>query len=572
MISNPTIRRFLRSAGVLGPLQRARQMLSPGGRANFADDRTNLAHLRRAFAEQHAACAHNTDAAQVCLVYGGHTVRNVIAGAPILLAVQRAGYDLQVLLPSENVAVAEAYQIFGARKLHYLGDYLREGKHPATEHIRTTLRTTNDLKEFTYKGCRVGKFCLSTLMRWSRLGDPEIAHPATDAMLRRQLSRSLHAADAAEVLNNAVKPKLAVLNERSYSPFGEIFDTVLAQGGNCISWNAAHRNNTLILKRYNQQNIYENHFALSAPSWKRIKAMSWSDADWQRAHDEIVGSYQSGEWFGECATQLDKASLDRTALIRRLDIDPARKTVCVFPHMFWDATFFWGEDLFDNYEHWFTEVLKVARDNDKVNWIVKIHPANVAKAVRDGYYGEHSEIVAINRTLGALPPHVKLIPPDSDISTLSLLDIIDYCLTVRGTVGIEAAAFGVRVLTAGTGRYDGRGFTSDFSSVSAYLAAIRALPDVPAMAADEIELARRFAYGTFLVRPTQLRSTTLGFRRDIAATLESKIIIPGASLLEAPDVCAIAAWIESGEEDYLSLLPARASTGPEGAEALRVNV
>ena len=40
---------------------------------------------------------------------------------------------------------------------------------------------------------------------------------------------------------------------------------------------------------------------------------------------------------------------------------------------------FFGRDLFDDQEHWFIESVRGACANDRVNWIVKLHPANVWK-------------------------------------------------------------------------------------------------------------------------------------------------------------------------------------------------
>lgn len=527
-------------------------MLSRDERKSALTDWRNLHELKRSLRGSYRKEQAGRGGQRGCfLIFGGFTVRNVIAHLPVIMAAQRAGYEIRVLLPTENDLVAEAYSLCGARHSVFLADFLADGPHPLTEKVRGSFASAKALKEFTYKGCRVGKFCVSTLMRWSRLGDPDINEAETDARLRQQLEKSLHAADAAEAIVKAINPDIALMNERSYSPFGEIFDTVLNNGGRCIVWTAGHRNDMLILKRYSPANVIENHFSLSGSSWERIRTMPWSERQWHRVRDEIVQSYGSGEWFSECATQLDKTDLDRFALIARLGLDLSLKTVCVFPHMFWDATFFWGEDLFENYEQWFVEVLKIARDNPCVNWIVKIHPANVAKAIRDGFRGEHSEIVAIKRTLGSLPPHIKLIPPDSDISTLSLLNIVDYCLTVRGTIGIEASAFGIRVLTAGTGRYDRRGFTMDFDGTGEYLDALRRLPELAPMNDHEIELARRFAYGTFIMRPTLLYSTTLRYRRELAAQLETQLVCDGP-LLDAPDVRSIADWLASGDDDYLA--------------------
>ena len=73
----------------------------------------------------------------------------------------------------------------------------------------------------------------------------------------------------------------------------------------------------------------------------------------------------------------------------------------------------------------------------------------------------------------------------TDISTLSLYEIADYCLTVRGTTGIEGACFGCNVLTAGTGRYDGKGFTIDSKSPSEYLKKIENIHQISVMSTEK---------------------------------------------------------------------------------------
>jgi hypothetical protein len=129
---------------------------------------------------------------------------------------------------------------------------------------------------------------------------------------------------------------------------------------------------------------------------------------------------------------------------------------------------------------------------------------------------------------------------------------MDYCLTVRGTIGIEAGCFGIRVLTAGTGRFDRLGFTRDYATTADYLADLRRLPALPPMTPAEIELARRFAYGVFMARPTKLTANTFRFGDGILAQLESKIRIEAPTIYSSPDVLSLAAWIASGDEDYMT--------------------
>ena len=182
--------------------------------------------------------------------------------------------------------------------------------------------------------------------------------------------------------------------------------------------------------------------------------------------------------------------------------------------------------------------------------MIKIHPANVVKGHRDGVTQNYEELRAIEDTLGNVPSHIKVLLPDSDISTISLFPIMDYCLTVRGTVGIEAACRGIRVLTAGTGRYDRLGFTLDFQSPDTYLEALERLQNIESMDDSESELARRYAYGEFLLRTIPITSVSFGYRADADATLDSTLNVCGdKNLSAAPDVKHIADWIASDDFD-----------------------
>ena len=52
-----------------------------------------------------------------------------------------------------------------------------------------------------------------------------------------------------------------------------------------------------------------------------------------------------------------------------------------FP-IFWDGTFFYGNDLFINYEEWFKQTLKFAEKNRNINWIIKSHPLIKQKTIK----------------------------------------------------------------------------------------------------------------------------------------------------------------------------------------------
>ena len=139
------------------------------------------------------------------------------------------------------------------------------------------------------------------------------------------------------------------------------------------------------------------------------------------------------------------------------------------------------------------------------------------------------------------------------INTYSLFSVMDYCLTVRGTIGIECASHGIRVLTAGSGRYDHRGFTIDSSTAAEYLERLATIQGLPPLNARELALAERYAHAAFLLRPWPLSSIVIEHDRDIEATMRVRVAATTSNALrEAADLRAFGEWAADGkQEDFL---------------------
>ena len=76
------------------------------------------------------------------------------------------------------------------------------------------------------------------------------------------------------------------------------------------------------------------------------------------------------------------------------------------------------------------------------------------------------------------------------------MNLCDYGLTVRGTVGIELAALGKTVITAGTGRYEKANITINPKSIDEYENVILNLQNIKGKFSKE--LAIKLAYYTLL--------------------------------------------------------------------------
>lgn len=68
----------------------------------------------------------------------------------------------------------------------------------------------------------------------------------------------------------------------------------------------------------------------------------------------------------------------------------------------------------------------------------------------------------------ALPPHIVFLDADTHLNTYSLIEAVDAVVTVRGTIGFEAACLGRTVINAGTGPYTAQGFNREFTQAADY--------------------------------------------------------------------------------------------------------
>jgi hypothetical protein len=430
---------------------------------------------------------------------------------------------------------------------------------PSTGEIRDFARsgpTVPDLLRLSYRRVDIGRIALSNVLNRHKFRRFDLQEPRTLREVEGELLQVQWNVHTAEEMLDRLRPEMLLLLEKGLSPAAELVGAALARGTPVVQYVGSQRTGCYVLKRFRYEGRHQHPFSLSAESWSRARSMPWGPDRDARLMRDLTESYASGTWFDRKYLHQGKRIKPPERVREQLGLDPSRKTAAVFSHVLWDATFFYGEGLFDDYETWLLETLKAACANERLNWVVKLHPDLVWKLRHEGHSGELRDLVAMRGAVGALPGHVKLVLPDTDISTYSFFGITDYCVTVRGTVGIEMACHGVPVVTAGTGRYSGLGFTVDSSSTEEYLAKLAALENEPPLGPQRTELARRFAYTLFTLRPWHLRSfetTKLGVE-DVTHPLAANLVPRVASFQElaaADETVRLVAWLGTGESDYL---------------------
>lgn len=472
------------------------------------------------------------------------------------------GYEPVVLTSTRDLSYFY-YRMFGIKNILFYSDYLRRVKldYPKGKPLQpiSEFRSIQELKDYRYHGARVGQHVLSLVSRVLRQGNVSLENPEIVREMESHWSKVDYTVRAVEKIYDDVKPQASLFLEIGYFPYGEFFDISLERGINTVEYTGSHKIQYVNLKRYRKGTADMHPQSLSPETWEKIRKSEFTKEMDRALMKEIEEHYESGGWTNEERLQYGKEIKDKETVIRQIGLNPSKKTAVIFSHILWDATFFYGSDLFDNYAEWLVETVRAACENTNLNWIVKLHPANIWKLQRDGAkISEQSEITLLKERLGTIPDHIKFIEPATDINTYSLFELTDYCLTVRGTIGIEMPCYGIPTFVAGTGRYAGYGFTNESSTREEYIGKLKRLESFPRMSDEEVLLARKHAHALFLRRPLDLQTIQFKIYTDkkSGGLSERDIVIRSASAEEfanAPDLAEFSKWImESTESDYLS--------------------
>lgn len=476
-------------------------------------------------------------------------------------AMCRRGYKVVVVTNVECQALVRQYhELINGFEVCILDDYLSFGSIFRLKNILKSISTTHSgllkkVKELRYLNAPIGLHSLATL---SAGNDVELttANATNTSKLKRILARSVFLADAATFLLKQLRPSLVLSMEKGFVGTSELFYAAINNDIRYIQWTGCHEPNSIMFKSYDWGNFREHPFSISDGNWNKIKELPWSDCYSEGVMSQFKRGYTEGQWFKYKNLTANQHQSDRLSLMKDLRLDLSKKVAVIYSHILNDANLFYGEDLFaGGYEEWLVETVRAAEPNKSVNWILKLHPANMYRNPSLTSSRKYGELRALEKSFGKVPDFLTVVYPDNSISPLSFFGITDYGITVRGTVGLELPCFGIPVLTAGTGRYSGKNFTIDSSTREEYLSNIENIEKIPPLTQEQVQLAQRYAYYIFQVRParysgafTEDYRTPQGYsrRRDInfdATTMKD--------ILQHQQIERMVAFLCSNEHDFL---------------------
>lgn len=474
------------------------------------------------------------------------------------------GWRIVVMVPSPSLPRAIRYsQALGADEVLYRNTMVesdpdRYGHRRAiAAQLLSSVTDAASLKAVTYKGSTVGKHVFASAVRETLEGSADPTDPALRPIVERLMVEAVTSVELGEHLTELLDPRLVLLEEANYAGSGPLVDTLVEAGSEIIQ-TVSSVNDGWLCTRLTKGARNLHPVSLTADSFERLLHEPVPPSMEAEFEEELSRRY-SGHYTLMSQNQPSNRKVDDAGVREMLGIDNDKKIAVIYAHVLWDASLFFGTDLYDDYGHWLVETIRGAIENDNINWVVKAHPSNVFRVRHGDVTGEAAEMILLERDFPELPTHISVLRPEADVSSLSLYRHADYGVTVRGTPGMEMATFGKPVLTCGTGHYMNQGFTLDSHSRAQYQERLRTLHLTPSLTEDERLRALRYTHAVFCRRPWRcdLMRVEFNFRDEGFHPLDRNIALTTGELtpdvlLANDDMALFSDWVEGSGADLLS--------------------
>ena len=413
-------------------------------------------------------------------------------------------------------------------ELLYLEDFLDQTHIPLPQDFMRRInsaRSMGDFRSLTIDNVPIGDIALSTYCRYHGTGLADTSQITVREFLHRWIEIVWNAKNAASKIFDLYNIKATYHTEVFMEEYGGFYYAALNAQLNVIRFAGTVRDDAYIIQHRSWGHDRLHHAALAKSTWNLIQSLPKLDT----IQNELLENFENrygNKWHRSKRNQADSKIIDVAFARAELGISAERKIAIVYSHILYDTLFFFGTDLFKDYATWLIETVREAILNDKLEWFSKINHSNEWR--REGGF-MFSAITAAIRLLeenfGDLPSHVHIIPADSSISPLTWMKLADFGITVRGTSGLEMAALGKTVITAGAGRYEGRGFTHDPKSKKLYRELLQNLPNVEVISPEKTEVACRYAHALFILKPFTISTLKPRIRSGVSKVVASDDLI-----------------------------------------------
>lgn len=228
-------------------------------------------------------------------------------------------------------------------------------------------------------------------------------------------------------------------------------------------------------------------------AWEKWKDIPLTDQENEALNLYLKSRKKGSRYFPDPEENL-------IAIENELGLVLKQPVVTLYSSVTWDFGILQKHPVFTGMFEWINETIRAAAGKP-YTLLVRVHPAEKGS---DGFVSRQQVAEEIHRVFPKLPDNVKLVPPESKISSYTLMDISEASLVYTSTVGLESVIAGKPTIMCSLPNYGRRGFTIDIKSREEYFSYLEDLKTIPPVSPEQVDLARRYAYLRFFRCPIPL--------------------------------------------------------------------
>lgn len=379
------------------------------------------------------------------------------------------------------VKLKESHELPGVRRSS-LADFVRKSDLLPAERAAESV-SLSELRDILHKDIRVGEHAYAALLRATLRGIPA-DDEKTLWMARRFLTSAIVLVEAGERFFAHSRPDVYLAADGVYLLAGTLCELARKRGIHVVVHGPPYRKGTVWLSHdesYHRSLINEknDHWRSLAMTEERV-----------RVADEYLG----GKHFvARDYTSYHVNSIhDEQAIREELGLDE-RPIVSLFTNVLWDAQLYYRFSVFPNMLEWLFETIRYYETRPDLQLVLRLHPAEAP----GGLPTNQPLLPELERAFPKLPKNVKLVRPESKVSSYVLGAMSSAALVYGARVGVELVILGVPVVVAGEAFMRDKGFTLDPKTRDEYFELLGRSANLRPVAEDSRDLARKWYYYYF---------------------------------------------------------------------------
>jgi hypothetical protein len=368
----------------------------------------------------------------------------------------------------------------------YLGEFLQPGDLERAEEAVDGV-PYEAYARLEHGGIRVGEHAFSSVLRATLRGSLQ-ADEKTRWMYRRFLVSSVLTADLSSRVLDALQPERVVAHHGIYLTHGVLCEAARRRGIPVVVHGIPSRTGTVILSR---DDTYHRTLVTEPNS-------EWEGLQLTPEQEEKIDRYIASKRFGgrDYVSYHTDSIDDPQALREELGLCPDLPIISLFTNVLWDAQLYYQYNAFDNMLEWLFETIRYFRRREDLQLVIRVHPAEVRGAMPTS----QPLVAEIRRGFPELPWNVKVIPPESRLSSYTLAEMSRAALIYGARMGVEIALAGTPLVVSGETFNRRKGFSYDVETREEYFSLLDRITELPRNPPEMLERARRYAYHLYFRR------------------------------------------------------------------------